>query len=210
VKGFIQVLFCSIILLFTTTGNSSANQYDRDKKEGKRYISIMAGYIPSFDTDIDFSAFPNDEDVFNFDSTYTVGGSIGYYLGENLRLEGELTYRKSEVDTLTTNGVPQDWDEEITLWNWMFNAYYTYPMHKKVSPYIGGGLGISHDSGLNGEKAYAYQGMLGVDFDIDYSSAISVGYRYFGTGEFERLRVSGVGTFNVKQNIFEASYRIKF
>lgn len=206
----IQILFISVIFALVTTNSSYANKYDRNKKEGKKYLFIMAGYVPAFDADIEFTALPGFSNQFSYDSSFTLGGGLGYYLGENLRVEGEITYRQSKVESLTISGITLDWEEDIKLWNWMLNTYYSIPVHDKIAPYIGGGFGFSHDSAVNGENAYAYQGMLGVDFDVDYSSAISVGYRYFGTGEFEDLRVVGTGRSKIKQNIFEASYRIKF
>ncbi|MDA0781986.1 MAG: porin family protein [Rickettsiales bacterium] len=208
-----------IILFVSVANNSNATAYN-DKggfnNEGKKYISIRAEYVDSFNYDADYSILPDTPMTFNYDNGYGFGVALGYYVDDNVRIEGELTYRPNETKSLTIGGTefPQ-FDEKMKLWNWMANAYYTVPLNKYVSPYIGGGFGLSYDSAYNGEHAFAYQAMTGLDFDIDYSSAISLGYRYFGTTEFEYsgtddLVAGGRLTYNVKQHIYEVSYRLKF
>ena len=207
--SIIKIVLTVVVFVISVNDSYATAYAKRDSNEGKKYISIVGGYVSGFESDIDFPPVPNVAYSFDFDSTYTIGGAFGYYPSDRLRFEGELTYRKSKVDNLSINGTPTAWDEEITLWNWMANTFYEIPVSQYFEPYIGGGVGISHNS-EQGEAAFAYQGMVGINFDMDFVSSISTGYRYFGTTNFDSQRVGGLAEFSVGQHIYELSYRLKF
>lgn len=86
-----------------------------------------------------------------------MGQSYGAVIGLDIplvRIEGEYNYLN---------------DKDITTNIAMANTYLKMPM-VLISPYIGGGVGMTFDGkaghGINIDSTIAYQGMLGLTFDI--------------------------------------------
>lgn len=91
---------------------------------------------------------------------FRIGGTVGYYILPNLRLEGELFYgfarvKKSDHSgTRVTVPVPVPMtipiDKTVTtrikgnarLLGAMANAWYDIPLGSRWSPYVGGGIGV--------------------------------------------------------------------
>ncbi len=91
------------------------------------------------------------------DSHSDMGQSFGAVIGLDIplvRVEGEYNYLN---------------DKDITAHMAMANAYLKMPMIL-VSPYIGAGVGATFDGDaghdINIDSTIAYQGMLGLTFDI--------------------------------------------
>lgn len=137
-----------------------------------------------------------------FDHEYGVGAAIGYaFQGLPLRLEGEFTYFRADVDALlgtitTFNGGS---DQHFVG---MANLYYDFALSgnlERFKPYVGVGLGfdverwgqsLSQSSDYSGPNTagrydtkvfFAYQVKGGLAYALtDWLDAL-VGYRYFRT-----------------------------
>ncbi len=108
---------------------------------------------------------------------------LGYGLGNGVRLEGELGYRRSPEDNTGT----------MSAWSLMGNALYDFDLKSRFTPYAGVGLGAARlkadglpvsGSTLNdSDTVLAYQGLAGVGYALDGNLKLDFGYRYFATEE---------------------------
>ncbi len=134
--------------------------------------------------------------------------SLGYGLGNGLRLEIEGDYRQNKFKKLTSNAFGQTaragGDEK--KYGGMFNVLYDFDLGS-VMPYVGAGVGYQYAQNQNtrfagqsvpfagfpngvstlyrtnaGDGAFAYQGILGVAFPIGSvpGLALTLDYRFMG------------------------------
>ena len=163
----------------------------------------------------------------NFDSDidYKVGGHVGAALGTALpvdihtvRLEGEIAYRRNEVDEVTDvdgdnfDGID---DSTVTALSGMANLHFDYFLTPSLALSAGGGVGLARvnaditidNAGVDltiiddeSDTVLAYQLMGGIRYNVGLSSAITAGYRYFATDDPEyEVGFSG-------SNDFESEY----
>lgn len=137
--------------------------------------------------------------------------AVGYGDGLGLRGEVELGYRKVDVDALknVTFGfagtvpvpIPGTFpvDGDFSTLSLMLNGMYVVEA-EKVLPYFGAGLGVARHNGTVGETSgdtleterandsdtvFAYQALVGVFIPIEGDMEARVGYRYFGSSDFD-------------------------
>jgi OmpA-OmpF porin, OOP family len=131
----------------------------------------------------------------------------GYSFGM-FRIEGELGYRRNNLDTLRVGndgGIPatqgqaaqtgttQNASGRVESISTMFNGIYDIPWNfAGISPYIGAGIGVAHidQKGtaspnvryVNDEQyRFAYQGIAGLSWNFSPRWSVSAEYRYFAT-----------------------------
>jgi opacity protein-like surface antigen len=138
-------------------------------------------------------------DRVTFDPGVYVGGTGGYDFGF-LRLEGELSYRHANIDTLTTAGLNlRSVDGNIGAFATMFNVFFDLHNPSPVTPYLGGGIGFAtlHISDTRGydtlsgnnvrlydednDTVFASQVGAGLDVAFNRRFSLDLGYRYFMT-----------------------------
>jgi OmpA-OmpF porin, OOP family len=128
-----------------------------------------------------------------FDTGWAGIGTFGYGLGNGIRFEGELGYRKNDVDKVAgVNG-----SGDVSQWSLMANALYDFNTGTDFTPYVGVGLGgvrIKVDNGRtftggrsidDSDTVFAYQGILGVAYSVAPQWKIDLGYRYFASADPE-------------------------
>ncbi|MBS0550483.1 MAG: outer membrane beta-barrel protein, partial [Proteobacteria bacterium] len=113
---------------------------------------------------------------------YSFGGMIGYdFVGPRVALEGLYNNSKATVSGGTAAyGATKD---EIAA---MANLYYDFNAGGTIVPYIGAGAGVAFikESALGQQDnttAFAYQGIIGVGYNIDSQFRVNLEGRYFGT-----------------------------
>lgn len=91
-----------------------------------------------------------------YDTGWGIAGRLGYAWASGLRVDGELSYRRNDVDKsnfVGTDGVNffNQTDEgasgharQIAI---MANAYYDFINSTGITPYIGGGIGATNIRG---------------------------------------------------------------
>jgi opacity protein-like surface antigen len=118
-----------------------------------------------------------------------VGGYGGYRFSNGIRIEGEVTYRRNELDKLkidndagvgvalgvgSLNGLTADADGDVSSVSFMANAWFEPQVGKGLLPYVGGGIGGTHVS--------ADASVLGVtivdDSDTVLSGQVGAGLGY--------------------------------
>lgn len=157
-----------------------------------------------------------------FDLGFAVSGAAGWYFGNGLRTELELAYRNNQVDTHTNFQVggaglgTEDagilitgsgnldvsvadliavGEGEVESFAIMANAIYDFDLGTSVTPYLGGGLGVSfvtvdyRPSGIgiadDTQAVFAYQVLAGLNFEITKQWEIFTGYRFHATQDAE-------------------------
>ncbi|TAJ25739.1 MAG: OmpA family protein, partial [Reyranella sp.] len=149
------------------------------------YISAEGGLNWLFNTTINAPAVGG---VINVQpqTGFAVGGSIGYdFVGPRVELEG--VYR-SNYASLTSNvvGINAAAGSQINQTAIMANLFYDFNAGGTIVPYIGAGAGVAfvNASALGGSTAstqFAYQGIIGVGYNIDPMFRINLDGRYYGT-----------------------------
>lgn len=142
---------------------------------------------------------------FEFDPGIYIGGTGGYDFGF-VRLEGELSYRGAEIDSITgqTNNYSiHDIDGSLGVFSAMVNGFYDFRNDSRFTPYLGGGIGIAtvYLSDVDGyvtrgnntyyesiywesdDTVFAYHLGGGLDIALNNRFSIDAGYRYFKTDD---------------------------
>jgi opacity protein-like surface antigen len=156
----------------------------------------------------------------NSQDQHFVAGAFGKDLhSAPLRIEGEFAYFKRDFIARNITA----FRGETTALAAFFNAYYLPVRERRVTPYIGGGLGVAdiRDKPAfgvsttlvpdSGDAVFAYQFKAGLEFTLQKHVAVGAGYRFFGAAE-RNVRALGQ-TFSVeseKLNLVEFALRFNF
>lgn len=134
--------------------------------------------------------------------------NVGYnFGGPKLELEGGYRYNGGEDATFSKN---EGYGQTYSL---MVNGLYEFMPNEAWHPFVGAGLGFAYVEtdiklrsplgrsidGSRSETLFAYQGFLGVSYDINPSFAMRMQYRYFATADAEKVRAGGL-TVDTPQN----------
>jgi opacity protein-like surface antigen len=162
------------------------------------YVSafIGAGVPSGADANsFDFVTGQPFNDRVEFDPGYYLGATGGYDFGM-LRLEGELSYKNSEIKSITSNldGTRlRNLNGDIGALAFMANGFFDFHNQSIMTPYIGGGVGFAslHLSdttsgnvivyGAADDTVFAWQAGAGVEIALNRQVSLDLGYRYFGT-----------------------------
>ncbi|QKX02744.1 P44/Msp2 family outer membrane protein [Wolbachia endosymbiont of Litomosoides sigmodontis] len=114
--------------------------------------------------------------------------SLGYYAGENGRIDFETMYSKVNIKN---SNFPPALDRSASIFSFLLNFYYNPSIQDiQFAPYIGLGIGPMifrlkkiNESPQNSMPLnvpwFAYQVRLGVDYSITTKIKTFFGYRYF-------------------------------
>jgi opacity protein-like surface antigen len=110
---------------------------------------------------------------------WAVGGVIGYdFVGPRVELEGVYRSNNTNINipgSALTNEVGQ-----LAI---MANLLYDFVPGGVITPYIGAGAGVAFvDSNQSlGSTQFAYQGILGISWNVDTNFRVNLDGRYYGT-----------------------------
>ena len=113
---------------------------------------------------------------------WAAGGMIGYdFVGPRVELEGIFRQNQATRQFQQFNAGANFNDTAI-----MANVMYDFRMGWPIVPYVGAGAGIAfvNASTLGGSATstqFAYQGIIGVGYEIDQNWRVNIDGRYFGT-----------------------------
>ncbi|MBV8192550.1 MAG: OmpA family protein [Alphaproteobacteria bacterium] len=121
----------------------------------------------------------------NFNTGWVVGGMIGYdLLGPRFEVEG--VYRQNNGN-VTIPGLAGSSGITASNVGVMANAYYDFLAGQTIVPYIGAGLGVAFTqlslsgAGNSNSTQFAYQGIVGVGWNINPMFRLNLEGRYYGT-----------------------------
>ena len=154
------------------------------KAETGLYLGADVGYsfLPSLDLRED-----DLEGEAELDDAYVFGGALGYRF-RSFRIEANVSYRESDADELSVEGVDLGGGGEASALVGLVNAYYDFDLGLPVRPYVGGGIGAAYlklDTGPDAPVdvdadtgALAWNVAAGATYDLTESLALTAGYRY--------------------------------
>ena len=141
------------------------------------------------------AGFFNEE--IEFDPGLNVGGTAGMDFGA-VRVEGEISYKEADVDTITDRGTGQTFrgiEGGLEATAFMVNLFVDLHSPGPITPYFGGGVGFAalHQSEIyddfgtfyiaDDEMVFAYQAGAGLEVALNRQVSLDLGYRYFRTSE---------------------------
>jgi opacity protein-like surface antigen len=163
-------------------------------EQGKFYVGGDVGAVVTTDTELeqwfDATLAPNSE--LTFDPGFRLGVRGGYGVTDWFDAEVETGFMVNNIDSAT--GASES-DASLTQVPLLINARFHCPAFHGVSPYFGGGLGMSttylwaddlviDGIALDGTTAgftFAYQAFAGLRFAINEQMSLSLEYHYFAT-----------------------------
>lgn len=147
------------------------------------YFGLRGGYVQPHDQGLEFFGGPAEEVAFS--AAPMAGAAFGFASHDGWRLEGELSWLRSDIDTI--GGLAAGGEAEV--WAAMANLYYGIDTGSAVTPYLGGGVGAARVSLTDGvaaggtvddaDTALAWQAAVGVDYPLSETMTLSFEYRYF-------------------------------
>lgn len=165
------------------------------------------------------------------DPGWGVNGALGHAWGL-FRVEGEISYRMAELDSLTVDSLtaagltltglgtfPISGDMSILAF--LANGWRDFKTGTDFKPYIGGGIGIANvgfDLGAaeDDDWVFAYQAGVGLGYELTKNVTASLGYRFFGTTTAEySTQTAAFGTVTddvgpIYTHNIELGFRVSF
>ena len=129
---------------------------------------------------------------YQMDTGWAAGGKLGYdFVGPRVELEGLYRSNTGTGNVLFPGGVAnvRGRIDQVSV---MANLLYDFMPTSAFTPFIGAGAGIAFvDSTIQGcnlcSTQFAYQGIIGVAWNITEAFRLSVDGRYYGTTNPGRL-----------------------
>lgn len=158
------------------------------------------GYYVGVASGVNFNHYGNKRVRFDSDCGYLVSGSIGVKTCYDLRFEGEVSYRRNQLDKIKVRIEDQKLSTklggDISSLAFMANAIYDIPVCFALKPYVGAGIGYARNhfetrfnvgkekiKGKHHKNGFAWQGIAGVAYslaDCGYKTVdLTLDYRYF-------------------------------
>lgn len=154
------------------------------------YVSGKIGATATTDSDLTFSNGVSITGEGEYDTGLLVGGALGYALGNGGRVEGEVSYLTSDIDSMSVMGIGFDVDGEINIWSFLLNGYFDIETDTPFTPFLGAGIGVANvtfegDGDDADDTVFAYQAGAGVGFAVTDTVNLDLGYRYMGTTDIQ-------------------------
>jgi OmpA-OmpF porin, OOP family len=113
---------------------------------------------------------------------WAAGGVIGYdFVGPRVELEG--VYRQNQVNAFFGPTGPGFFSNNVGQLGILANLLYDFMPASVITPYIGAGAGVGFvDSNASlGSTVFAYQGIIGLGWNVDTNFRVNLDGRYYGT-----------------------------
>ena len=209
--GAVACVAASAALIFS---NLPAQAQSLDRPWAGFYVSAHGGITFPRDSvsEFDSPGLPGGVGTITTaaDNGYRLGGALGYFFTRYLSAEIELSYARSDIDTLDAVSIrtprgsgPIDAKGSASTLSGMVNAYLSLPMDNGIRPYIGGGLGVTrvgaHGVGFAGvpgetddsDNAFSWQLMAGVGFKLAPNVELGARYRFQHVNSYTLFNSAG-------------------
>ena len=110
---------------------------------------------------------------------WAAGGVIGYdFVGPRVELEG--VYRSNPTGTTVTGLSNPNTVNQVGI---LANLLYDFAPGAVITPYVGAGAGVGFvdSSSSLGSTVFAYQGIIGIGWNVDTNFRVNLDGRYYGT-----------------------------
>ena len=205
---------CAVALFAATASAQSSKGF---------YLGLGGGLNLLNDSDFNVLSGVNVDN--EYDPGYVLSGAGGYDFGSvwsygGVRVEGEVSYRKNDVDVHSVAALGGDQagsTGDASALGVMANVYHDFLPGNRLRPYIGGGIGFAlvdfSDYGIaaipnvldDDDTAFAWQAMAGVSYDITKQVSLGAEYRFFSA---EADITTSTATSSVKNDVNYDSHSI--
>jgi opacity protein-like surface antigen len=158
--------------------------------EGRGYAGAQAGMFLPIKSSVTGN-FVGEGATVTFNPGVLLALVGGYQFANGLRAEGELNYRRLTTDKLINLAGQFPADSDIWSYGFMSNLYYDFRNRTVITPYVGGGLGMTvvrFEKGSSGARTLwtsdedltvAYQGIAGFELRLADATSLDFAYRHF-------------------------------
>lgn len=162
IMAFLSLFFCCCL---ANAGNASCCDCDpyEDDDCGYDVLGFNAGGL----------AGASLLEIKHFDRSlgYYVGAFVGYDLPYKIRIEGEVTFQRAEINSAKEHG---EWFRDVSghiqSWSFMANALYAFSWDFPFEPMLGLGLGYAQTRGnWSGRQRESYGSYNSYNSDYSYS-----------------------------------------
>jgi outer membrane protein OmpA-like peptidoglycan-associated protein/outer membrane protein W len=111
---------------------------------------------------------------------FAAGGVIGYdFVGPRVELEG--MYRNNQISGANLPGSAIN--NQVGQLSVMANLLYDFAPSSVITPYVGAGAGVAFIDGTSSLNStqFAYQGIVGLGWNVDTNFRVNLDGRYYGT-----------------------------
>jgi len=127
---------------------------------------------------------------------WAAGGVIGYdFVGPRVEIEG--VYRQNQTNLSANNGGINFGTAGTSIGQLgiLANLLYDFSPGSTITPYIGAGAGVGFVDGTSSlsSTVFAYQGIIGLGWNVDTNFRVNLDGRYYGTSN---PTINGVGWTN--------------
>jgi outer membrane protein OmpA-like peptidoglycan-associated protein len=122
---------------------------------------------------------------------WAAGGVIGYdFVGPRVEIEG--MYRQNQLGQSGGVAPGTAINNQIGQLSIMANLLYDFAPSSTITPYVGAGAGVALVDGNSslGSTQFAYQGIIGLGWNIDQNFRVNLDGRYYGTSN-PQVNVNG-------------------
>ncbi len=143
-------LATSIVLLSPLVGTNALADDEKFYATG----NIGIGFLGSEDLTYSDSTLTATSEA-DFDASFAGGGTFGYYLSDNWRVEGELMYRRNDMKDITLDGVGASTGGDFASLSFGISALYEFQPtdNPRLKTYVGAGVAFVQE--------------IDIDFEID-------------------------------------------
>ena len=185
-KIFVSVI--SALLVLWLAGTVWAGQGKDGASQSGFYVSLAPAIVLPFSVETTSPGLTPAETKTKWG--VGIGGGLGYRF-RDFRVEGEVTYGRSDVKDIRFVGGGGDMTGYYDLWGATINFFYDIPTGIRLRPYAGAGLGAirfeAHDITLAGfpptngrNTLFAYRFMAGMSYALSDAWRLLLGYRFMG------------------------------
>jgi len=116
-----------------------------------------------------------------YDPGMAVTGSLGYDFN-GLRVDGEFGYRNADVNRFMGSAVADD-KMDTSIYSYMANAYWDIKTGTRVTPFVGGGVGLLHGFMTDPyfsyrDDVFGYQLSAGAGISVTRRLTLDLAYKY--------------------------------
>ena len=148
---------------------------------------------------------------------FAAGAVVGYdFVGPRVELEGVFRSNTTTVrDANPGDGIDFSTQGTVNQWGVMANAYYDFNAGGTLVPYVGAGVGAAFLNGFAGgattnATAFAYQGIVGVGYNVNEAIRINLDARYYGTTSPSMVDVTDGSAVSFTNNNIAAMLGLQF
>lgn len=182
-KTICSIAGAAVMFSLASTANAAEGLY----LGGKMGVAVPGG------SDFTDSGYTLNVDL---DTGIAPALALGYDFGNNLRLEGELSYQKNDINSVEMLGYALSAAGDVTATALGVNGYYDFTSNGAITPFVTLGLGVARVE-VNGFETYytypvsdddtvlTYRLGAGLAYALSEKLDLDLTYRYNGFSDPE-------------------------